>query len=72
MMETYNEYVQLMEVGAIGEFVVKPVEMEISQELVQTQHRNLEELIVQAIQLRIVRQKNALVNTLPIISFLLI
>ena len=53
-----------MEVGAIGEFVVKPVEMEISQELVQTQHRNLEELIVQAIQLRIVGQKNALVNTL--------
>ena len=62
-LEAY-EYIQLLEVGQIGEFVVKPVELELKQELVQIQHQQMEELNVQENHLRIATHKDVLVKTL--------
>ena len=46
-----------MEVGLIGEFVVKLVELELKQERVWIQHQQMEELNVQERQLKIVTHK---------------
>jgi len=48
-------------VGLIGKFVVKPVELELRQELVQIQHQQMEELNVQENHLRIATHKHVLV-----------
>ena len=48
--------------GVIGKIVLKPVELELRQELVQIQHQHMVELIVQENQLRIVTQIHVLVR----------
>jgi len=50
----------LLEVGLLGEYVVKPVDLELRQELVQIRHQQTEELNVQENHLRIVTHKDVL------------
>ena len=64
-LEAY-EYIQLLEVGQIGESAVKLVELELRQERVQIQHQQMEELNVQERQLKIVTHKDVLVRSLLI------
>ena len=54
----------MLEVGLIGEFVVKLVELALRQELVQIRHQQIEELNVQENLLRIATHKAVLVKTL--------
>ena len=53
-----------MVVGAAGEHVVKLVEVDLSQELVQIRRQQMEELTVQENQFVIVTQNNVLVKPL--------
>ena len=55
-----------MGVGLIGESAVKPVELDLRQELVQIRLQQMEELNVQEHQLRIVTHKDVLVKTAPL------